>query len=134
MRALVFLAAALLAGSAVPALACPGPAGVVRTIFPERPADLPPGTEAFAGRWAPGASEPPAPGWGVPVGWLEQGHGRRLAVYSPVTSCHHDFRRDFGGAEVWIVGRPLLHEGRVVGLRARGRGRNGTADWSGRRG
>ncbi len=133
MRPLALVAAALLAGAAGPALACPSPAGVVRTIFADRPADLPQDTQAFGGRWSFGASEPPVPGWGVPVGWLEQADGRRLAVYSPLSSCHHDFRRDFGAAEVWIVGAPLVNEGRVVGVRARGRGRNGEADWSGRR-
>lgn len=131
MRPIVLALAALLS-TAAPAFACPTAAGVVRTIFSERP-EPPAGHEVFFGRWSPGAEAPPAPGWGRPLGYLVQTDGSRLAVYSAVSSCHHDFRRDFGATEVWMVGRPLLHEGRVIGFRARGRGRNGTADWSGRR-
>ena len=128
----VLAASALAASVAGPAFACPTPAGVVRTIFTE-PQTPPPGARVFSGRWRPGADAPPAPGWGAPLGYLIEADGDRLAVYSAVTSCHADFRRDFGDAEVWMVGRPLLHEGRLVGFRARGRGRNGAADWSGSR-
>lgn len=131
MRPFVLALAALVL-TAAPASACPTAAGVVRTIFTERP-EPPPGHEVFSGRWTREAAPPPAPGWGPPVGYLVQADGGRLAVYSPVSSCHHDFDRDFGAAEVWMVGRPLLHEGRVIGFHARGRGRNGTADWSGPR-
>lgn len=131
--ALAAVAAFALAVSAGPALACPSPAGVVRTIFTEPPPEPPRGSQVFSGRWSRGADAPPAPGWGLPLGYLVEDDGDRLAVYSAASSCHADFRRDFGDAEVWMVGRPLLHEGRVVGFHARGRGRNGTADWSGAR-
>ncbi len=131
MRPFVLALAALLS-TAAPASACPTAAGVVRTIFTERP-EPPPGYAVFVGRWTRRAEAPPVQGWGTPLGYLVQSDGGRLAVYSPVTSCHHDFDRDFGEAEVWMVGRPLLHEGRLIGFHARGRGRNGTADWSGRR-
>ena len=131
--ALAVLAAPVLAVcAAAPAVACPTPAGLVRNIFTEPPTP-PPGHQVFSGRWRRGAETPPAPGWCAPLGYLVEVDGDRLAVYSPVTSCHADFRRDFGDARVWMVGRPLLHEGRIVGFRARGRGRNGLADWSGAR-
>ncbi|HZW15076.1 MAG TPA: hypothetical protein VFF66_02355 [Brevundimonas sp.] len=131
MRPIVLALAALMS-TATPALACPTVAGVVRTHFTERP-EPPPGYAVYSGRWTAGAEAPPAPGWGRPVGYLTQAGGERLAVYSAVSSCHHDFRRDFGETVVWMVGRPLIHDGRVIGFRARGRGRNGTADWSGGR-
>ena len=95
MRPIVLALTALLS-TAAPALACPTAAGVVRTIFTERP-EPPAGYEVFSGRWTRGAETPPIPDWGLPVGYLTEADGDRLAVYAAVSSCHHDFRRDFGG-------------------------------------